>query len=738
MPQLYTVREQIQDAFAQVPPLTSQTFSDITQAVRQIKQLIILGEPGAGKTTTLWRLAADYATLALSDSNAPLPVLMRLGTLDAAIGIVQQLQNELDLLPFWKLLHDRRLVLLIDSLNELPENQRDRKVAQLRDLVRYAHQHHMTIVVTCRELDYAGPLDLHVNQQVRIAPLDAIRIYQFCCNHLPEDGIDFFWQLTEADTAMLLWQKWKEAGGTWEQFWLAKNTRTYSTRGYISSELNAARLRVVNDKRSMMMLAQNPYMLWMMLEVYAAGGGELPQNRGRLFSQFTNILMQIREGFTDLQVERLNTALAELAFSMQRDRLGTTINRTVVLKYLTENDLYDAVSANILEGTTNIGFTHQLLQEYFSALRLDSMKDSTSATQFWPSDCWWEPQGWEETAVMLAGLYSNDCTKIVEWLHDAHPELAARCVIESGAYVPEMFVEKLPEYWLPRLCDLQRDPHPHARAALGRALATLHLDKRPGVALRADGLPDIQWCRVPAGTYTIGSNKKTFQPLAEQQYEIKHELWIAQYPITCCQFQAFLDADDGFERDEWFSKGEALSRQRQIAAQSSKYDNHPRDNVNWFQADAFSHWLTAKYHAAKLLPIDWQIRLPKEQEWEAAARFPDGRAFPWGEEYESGRANINESIRYIGPYLFESSTTVGIFPNGANSNNGLHDMSGNVWEWCLSKGSKAEHGNLAPVLRGGAWYYGLDHGSASSRYWYNPLFADAITGFRVVATNIKY
>ncbi|MBZ0295950.1 MAG: SUMF1/EgtB/PvdO family nonheme iron enzyme, partial [Anaerolineae bacterium] len=679
------LEQRIADAFVEAPPLKEELFEDITEAVRKVRQLVILGDPGAGKTTTLWKLAADYAEAAKADEDAPLPVLLRLGSLAPAVSVRQQLQAQLGPLPLDALLAEERLALLIDALNELPALQRDEKVAEIRELVQAAQKNQTVAVVTCRELDYEGKLDLHIQEQVTIRPLDPVRIRQFCRNHLPEDGEGLFRELTSGGDVRHAWQ----------------------------------------DRRSLVRLAQNPYMLFMMTEVYAQTGS-LPPNRGKLFDLFVTYLLHEREKLSKVVSAELRQRLADMAYMMQDEARGTAIGRDLALMYLSEVQLYHAVSANLLDGSDNMRFTHQLLQEYFAAQKLNQeMLAGKPASRFWPPERWWEPQGWEETAVLLAGLYSDDTTPVIKWLQRANPELAARCVLESGAHTPEATLKALRPFLLSHLTKLKRDPI-KVRVAVGRALGRIMLnDSKPldnrkgaGIAVRSGlKLPDIDWVLIPDGVFIY--QKGETQTLSAFE--------IARYPITYVQFQCFVDAPD-LNDERWWEgmpeKQNVYGRTyctREISVQRFKFSNHPRDSVSWYQALAFCRWLSDK--------LGCEVTLPTEQQWERAARGTDGRLYPYGADFDMTKGNTSETG--IG-----GTCAVGIVADGA-SPDGILDMNGNVFEWCLNKYRQPNQIEIdisgdRRVLRGGSWFY--DEWLARTIYRFGPYPSDCYytNGFRLV------
>ncbi len=90
-----------------------------------------------------------------------------------------------------------------------------------------------------------------------------------------------------------------------------------------------------------------------------------------------------------------------------------------------------------------------------------------------------------------------------------------------------------------------------------------------------------------------------------------------------------------------------------------------------------------------------------------------------GQEYESGRANIDETVGERGTHYLQSTSAVGMYPHGA-SPFGIQDMSGNVWEWCLNSYDDPDYclpgGDMTRVVRGGSWGRNADVAAACVRY----------------------
>ncbi|MFN0106464.1 MAG: SAV_2336 N-terminal domain-related protein [Bryobacteraceae bacterium] len=341
----------------------------------------------------------------------------------------------------------------------------------------------------------------------------------------------------------------------------------------------------------------------------------------------------------------------------------------------------------------------------------------TLPAELWPDERWWERTDWQETAALLAGLPPEDRPRVILWLAAAQPESAVQYILENGADIvdrPGLF-QKLQSAWLPRLTGPEREPQPEGRAAIGRALGRLGLDNRKGVGLTPDGVPDIDWVAIPGGEFVYQADER----------RLIEPFFIARYPVTNAQFQAFLEAEDGYRQDRWWRELDQPDRTPRLPKWTES--NHPRERVSWQEAMAFCAWLGYK--------LARDVRLPTEWQWERAAQGADGGGYPWGAKYIPGYANIDETHAKEGPHYLQRTSAVGIYPEGA-SPHGVLDLCGNVWEWCLNEYENPNctqpGGRESRVLRGGSWGLNSEYARARDRNIDHPTDRIAGVGFRVV------
>ena len=123
----------------------------------------------------------------------------------------------------------------------------------------------------------------------------------------------------------------------------------------------------------------------------------------------------------------------------------------------------------------------------------------------------------------------------------------------------------------------------------------------------------------------------------------------------------------------------------------------------------------ASWHEAGRYCEGMGKRLPTEQEWEKAARGTDGRRFPWGDIFDSSKANTGKR--------FGGMTPVDKFPEG-RSPYGVYDLIGNIWEWTASEDGANK------VVRGGLWFDDAIGTKASYRNSFPPGKHLEYLGFR--------
>jgi formylglycine-generating enzyme required for sulfatase activity len=190
---------------------------------------------------------------------------------------------------------------------------------------------------------------------------------------------------------------------------------------------------------------------------------------------------------------------------------------------------------------------------------------------------------------------------------------------------------------------------------------------------------------IPGGNFMAGEEPNQMD-ISVDSFEI------AKYPVTNVEYQRFVDATGHRAPTGWQNGHFPLGR-----------SNHPVTHVSLEDAKAYLEWAG--------------LRLPREIEWEKAARGTAGNVYPWGNDADVLKCNLWESG-------LGGTTPVGLYPDGI-SPYGVADMIGNVWEWVLSKENQASR-----VLRGGSWNTLQANVQASTRYTDPPPHLLALVGFR--------
>ncbi len=405
---------------------------------------------------------------------------------------------------------------------------------------------------------------------------------------------------------------------------------------------------------------------------------------------------------------------------MAGELAGTSLPRSRCPASLNDTLLRFSIDASVLQvAGSDIRFTHQLLQESLASRVLVEACQRTDkpATPFWPTRAWWRPGPWDVVAELAAEACLQDealLQRLLAWLATAQPEVAARAWRSAGE--PDMgaaWQQRCLRPWQAVLTDVAAHPDPRARAAIGRALAAFDADHRLGIGLRrADGVPDIAWVTIDDAQPWVYQGKPA-KPLPRYA--------LSAYPITIRQFQAFIDGG-GYADDQWWQG--LPDRPDQPANGWWRDANSPRETVNWSEAIAFCNWLSDKLQMPG-------ITLPTEHQWERAAAGTTGREYPWGDGYRAGYANINERSSDVeGGVYIQRTTAVGLYPHA--SPDGLFDLAGNVWEWCLDKYDPNEpERDASRVFRGGSWNYGAGSCRAACRDRLLPGSRGDGVGFRV-------
>jgi formylglycine-generating enzyme len=223
---------------------------------------------------------------------------------------------------------------------------------------------------------------------------------------------------------------------------------------------------------------------------------------------------------------------------------------------------------------------------------------------------------------------------------------------------------------------------------------------------------------IPAGEFLMGTDDARED--AYPQHRVYLDAYeIDRYEVTNAQYWEFLDYIKKTNDHSKCFKEEPSGKDHTPRFWENEYYNvpdYPIVRIDWYDAYAYAAW------AGK--------RLPTEAEWEKAARGPDGRKFPWGNEWDPARCNLSGEPKPVG------STESG------KSIYGCHDMAGSVYEWCAdwyldfyykespSQNPKGPVGGLRRVIRGGSRFSQPFQARTDTRKSEQPNLYNQALGFR--------
>jgi len=265
-------------------------------------------------------------------------------------------------------------------------------------------------------------------------------------------------------------------------------------------------------------------------------------------------------------------------------------------------------------------------------------------------------------------------------------------------------------------------------------------DMSPKFQIKSAESISIDWINIPAGSFEMGDNFDEGDSDEKPVHTVYLDaFYISKYEITHEQYIQFLNAVGvnsdgtyngkvlvdmadtdcaiGYSNGQFYFKGSSTA--------STK--NTPVFEITWNGGKEFCKWLSNK----KGKDID----LPTEAQWEKAARGTDQRRYPWGNSSPNcSTVNYNKCQGKVMP--------VGSYPSG-KSPYGVHDMAGNVWEWCQdwydenyytsspTNNPQGPSSGSERVLRGSSWNRGAASIRSANRGKNSPSFSSNYIGLRI-------
>lgn len=663
--------------------------------------LVIIGDPGSGKTTFLKRTAfsllqswsgenPDAVKKNLRLDETLFPLMISVAELADFIGaedgnkyspqpanwLAAYLEKagggeHFGLSEDWFMdrLNNGQCLVMLDGLDEASGRvERETMSALIARLAEVFD--HCRFVVTTRPVAYVGEVILPGFSEVRIA-------------ELPDEAVEEF---------LLHWC---------EAIHFDAPTQAKAHR----QELFDALRGQVEIRR----LARNPVMLTA-LAVIHWNEKRIPEQRAELYESIITWLARARERRQGrLAAERCIEVLQQLALAMQSDPNGrqiqverriateTVADELAVVSGADENEdtrrklaraetflaEEELDSGIVVKRGNHIRFWHLTFQEYLAARAIAGRGEEEQKKILWQAPSPVYAPEWREVILLLLGILHQQGRSKVDGMIRAfmddlgeRPTLAdrARCVGLLGAVLRDLS----PFAYYPVDARYRQaleavmaifEAEPSAVIPFEDRLAAADALGQAGDPRLSNNNPDL-WVKIPKGESLLGAQSKNPNKAAYDKDALEDEapvkkvfldaFRIGRYLVTVGAYQRFVE-QGGYGNPEYWRE-DVFSQFQEPAHWEDQlpYPNRPVVGVSWFEAQAFCAWAGG--------------RLPREAEWERAAWANDGRKYPWGnEDADQSRLNFDRNVGHVTP--------VGLYPLGA-SPEGLQDMAGNVWEWC--------------------------------------------------------
>jgi len=730
-------------------------------------RLVLLGEPGGGKSTFIGYVALCMAgeMLGRSEANlaalrAPLPgapgekksapqpwshgpmvpvcVLLREfaarglpstgeGLPEAALWdfIVRELEATGALAGFGEPLREIFVrsggLVLVDGLDEVPD------AGNRREQIKQAVVDFATSFPKCRMVltsrTYAWE-----NQDWALPGFRAVRLAPFS-----RPQVDFFVDRWHDHVAAVRGRNPEQARGR-------------------AAELRALLAR--NERLGE--LSTRPLLLTLIASLYAWRQGSLPEDRGQLYHEMVDVLLDRWERakvalaanvqpslleYLRIGRDRMRRFLEDVAFEVhekQAQASGTADIKGEVLREglvglggpdvwpkRLEEYLRDRAGLLVPRGNDVYAFPHRTFQEFLAAGHLcRDPKLPKSLAALVGAD----PQRWREVAL-LAGASSMpyallniahalcpkppepDVTRASEQVRAAHiaAQMLAEAQRDSSALADEPELAQRLRTWLVAI--LERELLPALeRVSAGLALAKLGDPRFDATLWMLPKDPLLGFVRIDAGEFEMGNDKGqevrdwVLLPEAPRHRVKLEKYWLARWPVSVGQWKAYVA-----------EMGKPPGDSRSTAGA----ENLPVALVSCREAVGYARWLDGKLQGDPRTPdalkaalkSGMRVTLPSEAEWERGARGERARKYPWEGEFDAERANCEMTVGEPSP--------VGCHRGGATPE-GIEELAGNVWEWTRSKAGEYSYPATAQdrakredlsgpeprVVRGGSWHCG--------------------------------